>query len=119
MRNPLAYWSAAVLILVLFACSNRDDRNEIRSRYGEPDLKQAQGKEIYSRELWYYNTEGVGYEFRRTAGCGSHYDTYLYASFYFQPDSSGAQSLNKNRDSIPHTQSRLSTEPRDRVVAPY
>ncbi|NUO79242.1 hypothetical protein HUU05_04125 [candidate division KSB1 bacterium] len=119
MRNLLAYVGTAALIMLMFSCSNRDDRNDVRSRYGEPDEKQALGKDIYWRELWYYNSSGLGYEFRRNAGCGSYHDTYLYATFYFPPDTSGVQPANRKRVPDPNIQQELSTEPRDRVLAPY
>ncbi len=119
MRNVPAYFTAAILIIIILACSNRDDRNDIRERYGEPDEKQSLGKEIFWRELWFYNSSGVGYEFRRNAGCGSYHDTYLYGSFFFQPDTSGAASLQKKFKIDPNIQPQLSTEPRDRIIAPY
>ncbi len=118
MRKIFAYVCAAALMLAL-ACSNRDDRNQIRDRYGEPDLKQAQGKEIFWREYWFYNAEGVGYEFRRNAGCGSYHDTYLYNQFIFLPDTSGANAARKPFEFDPNLPNKLSSEPRDRVVAPY
>ena len=118
MRKFFAYAFATVLLLML-ACSNRDDRNQIRDRYGEPDLKQAQGKEIFWREYWFYNADGVGYEFRRNAGCGSYHDTYLYNQFLFLPDTSAAATSRKPLKVDPNIQHQLSTEPRDRVVAPY
>lgn len=118
MRKVLAYVTAAVLI-IMFACSNRDDRNNIRDRYGEPNEKQSLGKEIFWRELWFYSASGTGYEFRRNAGCGSYHDVYLYSSFFFQPDTSGATSLQKNLKVDPNVQQELSSEPRDRIVAPY
>lgn len=116
MHIRLAFFCTAVLIMLMFACSNRDDRNDIRARYGEPDFKQSLGKEIFWRELWYYNASGVGYEFRRNAGCGSYHDTYLYGSFYFTPDTSG-QALPKTIKPDPNVQP--SVERRDGVFAPY
>ncbi len=115
MRKVLLYACAAVLLLGL-ACSNRDDRNTIRDRNGEPDLKQAQGKDIFWREYWFYNSASVGYEFRRNAGCGSYHDVYLYNSFFFVPDSGAAHAARKSLEVDPN---KLSSEPRDRIIAPY
>lgn len=116
MRIRLTWVSAAVLLILLISCSNRDDRNDIRSRYGEPDAKQSLGKDIFWRELWFYNSAGVGYEFRRNAGCGSYHDTYLYGSFYFTPDSSGRILL---KHFNPDSTLKLRYESRDGVLAPY
>lgn len=118
MRKILAYAFATVLLIML-ACSNRDDRNQIRDRNGEPDAKDAQGKDIFWREYWFYSSAGVGYEFRRNAGCGSYHDVYLYNQFYFQPDTSGAALSRKPHEIDPNLPNKLSTEPRDRVIAPY
>lgn len=116
MRKILAYAFATVLLIML-ACSNRDDRNQIRDRYGEPDIKQTQGKDIYWREYWIYSADSVGYEFRRNAGCGSYHDIYLVGLFI--PDTSGATTSRQPHEIDPNFPDKLSSEPRDRVIAPY
>lgn len=118
MRKILAYAFATMLLLAL-ACGSRDDRDQIRDRNGEPDAKDAQGKDIYWREFWIYNSAGVGYEFRRNAGCGSYHDVYLYNQFFFVPDTSGTSLSRKPLEIDPNLQNKISIEPRDRVVAPY
>jgi len=79
--------TAAVMFLFFFllSCGKRDDRDEIRAQNGEPDEIQTIGKDPFWRELWYYNDQGFGYEFRRTSGCGTIQDTYVYYTFNFTP----------------------------------
>ena len=89
MRNFKPWCHAAFFLILLLACSNRDDRNGIRGNYGEPDAIQTQGKDIFWRELWFYDAAGAGFEFRRTTGCGSNQEVYLYSTFAFIPDTSG------------------------------
>jgi hypothetical protein len=78
---------AALLCLLLFllSCGKRDDRNDVRGQRGEPDEIQTIGSDPFWRELWFYNDAGIGYDFRRTSGCGSLQDVYLYATFVFPP----------------------------------
>lgn len=115
-KFPVCCGAAAVMIILMLSCSKRDDRNDIRARYGEPDVKQAMGKEIFWSERWFYNASGVGYEFRRNAGCGSYHDVYLYGSFYFTPDTSG-QTTSQNPKPDPNVQPNI--ESRDGVLMPY
>jgi len=73
------------LLLFLLSCGNRDDRDDIRNQRGEPDEIQTLGSDPFWRELWFYNRDGIGYEFRRTASCGSNREVYLFQSFNFVP----------------------------------
>lgn len=94
MQPQKLLWLALLGFSLMLSCSKRDDRNDVRSQYGEPEEIQILGRDIAYREVWYYYRFGQGFEFRRTAGCGSYQDTYLYAPFYFTPVSdTGAVAL--------------------------
>ncbi len=86
MKFPFTL-TLALLFLALFTitCSSRDDREKIRAEYGEPDRIISRGIDPYWQEIWFYDRFGVGFEFRRTAGCGSFRDVYLFQQFGYQP----------------------------------
>jgi hypothetical protein len=73
------------ILLFLLSCGKRDDRNDVRAQNGEPDEIQTVGSDPFWRETWYYDAIGVGYEFRRTSGCGSIQDIYLNYTFTYPP----------------------------------
>ena len=105
MRPVMISLATFTLILIFFSCGSYDDRNQIRSRNGEPDEVQTLGRDPFWRELWFYDSAGIGYEFRRTAGCGSSRDVYLYTTFAFIPDTSGAgRILPENVQALPETE---------------
>lgn len=93
--------AAALLGLFILSCGSRDDRDDIRARYGDPDAIQRSGAGPYWSETWLYNSLGTAFEFRRNAGCGSLEDVYLNATYGFIPlpsDTTGANlpALDKN-----------------------
>ncbi|MDZ7344122.1 MAG: hypothetical protein ONA90_06370 [candidate division KSB1 bacterium] len=93
--------AAALLGLVVFSCGSRDDRSEIRGRYGDPNTIQRTGVDPFWSETWFYNSLGLAFEFRRNAACGSFEDVYLFATYDFIPppsDTTGAKlpALDKN-----------------------
>ena len=73
--------------VLLFGCgSDVDDREHIRAAYGEPDEMLQGGGGPYGFEVWYYDEEGFGTEFRRSAPkCGGGYDYYLSGTFRYDP----------------------------------
>ncbi|RMD95034.1 MAG: hypothetical protein D6814_13825 [Calditrichaeota bacterium] len=75
----------AVLSIFMITCGSRDDRDRIRSDFGEPDRIVTQGIDPFWRETWFYDSTGVGFEFRRTSGCGSLRDVFLFQQFSFNP----------------------------------
>jgi len=89
MRIALVWCATAVLLGLLLSCGSRDDRDEVRSRNGEPDEIQTMGIDFRWRELWFYNDSGIVFEFRQNAGCGSTKEVYLSATYSFIPDTSG------------------------------
>ncbi len=102
---------AALLCLLLFllGCGKRDDRSDVRAQRGEPDEIQTVGSDPFWRELWFYNQAGVGYEFRRTAACGSAQDVYLRLIFpYTPPDDSTTTSISHSQSSLQDYESRQS-----------
>lgn len=108
MRSLKFLWMVLLGFSLMLSCGKRDDRDDIRAQYGEPDEVQVRGRDIAYSEVWFYYSFGQGFEFRRTAGCGSYQDTYLYAPFYFTPVSdTGAVAL-QTPGSLKH---RLSTKP--------
>lgn len=110
MRNTKAAWMVLLGLSLMLSCGNRDDRDDIRSQFGEPDEVQVLGRDIAYREVWFYYTLGQGFEFRRTAGCGSYQDTYLYAPFAFAPVPDTSAAAIQLPDSLEHTPS--ATKPR-------
>jgi len=81
----MRYFSALVAVMLLgmflFSCGTRDDRNDIRGQYGEPDSIRRTTVDPFWTETWIYNQQRAAFEFRRTAGCGSKRDVYLYATY--------------------------------------
>jgi len=81
----MRYFSALVAVILLgiflLSCGTRDDRNDIRGQYGEPDSIRRTTVDPFWTETWIYNQQSVAFEFRRTAGCGSKRDVYLYATY--------------------------------------
>ncbi len=97
------------LLLFLLSCGKRDDRSDVRAQRGEPDEIQTVGKDPFWYEQWFYNEAGVGYEFRRTSGCGSVQDVYLYIVFpYTPPDDSTTTSLSRPQSTPQEYESRQS-----------
>jgi len=81
----MRYFTALVAVFLvgifLLSCGTRDDRNDIRGQYGEPDSIRRTTVDPFWTETWVYNQTRVAFEFRRTAGCGSKRDVYLYATY--------------------------------------
>ena len=73
--------------VLLFGCGGSvDDREQIRTAYGEPDEMLQGGGGPYWFEVWYYDEEGFGYQFRRSAPkCGGGTDYYLSGTFRYDP----------------------------------
>ena len=91
----------ACLLLVLLSCGTRDDRNDIRAQRGDPNEIQTLGSDPFWRELWFYNQAGTGYEFRRTAACGSSREVYLYQIFSFVPIADSTATAHPNQRTTP------------------
>lgn len=83
MRYLSTLLAFAVLGIFVLSCGTRDDRNDIRGQYGEPDSIRRTTVDPFWTETWVYSQQQVAYEFRRTAGCGSKRDVYLYATYPF------------------------------------
>jgi len=81
MRSLSIIFAVLFLGVFLFSCGTRDDRNDIRAQYGEPDSIRRTTVDPFWSETWIYSQQGVAYEFRRTAGCGSARDVYLYVTY--------------------------------------
>lgn len=81
MRYFFALCALMILGIFLLSCGTRDDRNDIRGQYGEPDSIRRTTIDPFWTETWIYNEQRAAYEFRRTAGCGSKRDVYLYATY--------------------------------------
>ena len=81
MRYFSALLAFAVSGIFLLSCGTRDDRNDIRGQYGEPDSIRRTTVDPFWTETWVYAQQSVAFEFRRTAGCGSKRDVYLYATY--------------------------------------
>lgn len=78
------FWTVLAILLLgvtLFSCGTRDDRNDIRGQYGEPDSIRRTTVDPFWSEIWIYNQSGVAFEFHRTSGCGTKRDVYLYATY--------------------------------------
>ena len=71
--------------MFMITCGSRDDRDKIRADYGEPDRIITQGIDPFWRETWFYDSAGIGFEFRRTSGCGSFRDVFLFQQFSYRP----------------------------------
>jgi hypothetical protein len=89
MKYAMVMIAAALLVSLIISCGNRDDRHEIRARYGEPNLIRTRNIDPFWTEVWYYNSLGLAFEFRRTGTCGSDREVYLYYTFEFVPDTTG------------------------------
>lgn len=104
MRNALFLSFALLFVgLLTITCGTRDDRDKIRADFGEPDRIVTQGIDPFWRETWFYDSIGVAFEFRRTSGCGSFRDVYLFQQYAYVPvpsDSTG------NRQHLPLVPSR-------------
>ncbi len=85
--RPRTFLCAFLWAVLLFGCgSSVDDREQIRAAYGEPDEMLQGGGGPYWFEVWYYDEEGFGYEFRRSAPkCGGGTDFYLSGTFRYDP----------------------------------
>lgn len=81
MRYFSALFAVAILGFFLLSCGTRDDRNDIRGQYGEPDSIRRTTVDPFWTETWLYNEKRLVFEFRRTSGCGSARDVYLYATY--------------------------------------
>jgi len=81
MRYVWTMLAVAFLGVVLLSCGTRDDRNEIRAQYGEPESIRRTTVDPFWTETWLYNTQGVAFEFRRTSGCGTKRDVYLNVTY--------------------------------------
>ena len=90
MKNTILKTLLASIALLLLAslfvtCGSRDDRDRVRADFGEPDDIITQGQDPFWRETWLYNSRGVAFEFRRTSGCGTVREVYLYQQYAFTP----------------------------------
>ena len=74
----LLLWST-----VLVTCGRVDERDRFENEFGEPDSVSTLGADPFWRETWFYFSATRAYEFRRTSGCGSPGDIYLYRSYPF------------------------------------
>jgi len=81
MRYVSAILTIWLLGSALLSCGTRDDRNDIRGQYGEPNSIRRTTVDPFWTETWIYNENGLAFEFRRTAGCGSQRDVYLYSTY--------------------------------------
>jgi hypothetical protein len=82
LKRSISIILAALWLGILaLSCGTRDDRNDIRAQYGEPDLIRRTPVDPFWSETWIYNQQGVAFEFRRTSGCGSARDVYLYLTY--------------------------------------
>lgn len=101
MKNTILKTGLALIALLLLAslfvtCGSRDDRDRIRSDFGEPDDIITQGQDPFWRETWIYSSRGVAFEFHRTSGCGTVREVFLYQQYAFVPvpdDSTKAKML--------------------------
>jgi hypothetical protein len=89
MKYAWAVLASLLLGVALLSCSSRDDRNDIRAQYGDPDGIRRTGVDPFWSETWLYNRRGIAFEFRRTAGCGSAREVYLYGSYLIPIDTTG------------------------------
>ncbi len=101
MKYVWAVLASVLLAMALLSCGTRDDRNDIRAQYGDPDGIRRTGVDPFWSETWLYNRRGLAFEFRRTAGCGSARDVYLYVSYLIPVDTTGAR--------LPQTNEQLKT----------
>ena len=81
MKYVLIILAVLLTISLLISCGTRDDRNDIRAQYGEPSALRRTGVDPFWSETWFYGRQGLAFEFRRTSGCGSKRDVYLYATY--------------------------------------
>jgi len=106
---PFLLRAAAALCILFFmlSCGKRDDRSDVRAQRGEPDEIQTGGSDPFWRELWFYDQAGVGYEFRRTAACGSAQDVYLNLIFPYTPPGDSTRTARRElaEPSLPRPQS--------------
>jgi len=101
--------AAAVILLgiLILSCGTRDDRNDIRAQFGEPDAIRRTTVDPFWSETWLYTEQGVAFEFQRTSGCGSARDVYLYATYPIGgTEAKNAQKMQENLDSL-----KISTRP--------
>jgi hypothetical protein len=96
MKYVLIIGAALLTISLLISCGTRDDRNDIRAQYGDPNTIRRTGVDPFWSETWFYSRQGVAFEFHRTSGCGSARDVYLYVSYPISIDTTAA-GLDKSR----------------------
>ncbi|MDZ7291464.1 MAG: hypothetical protein ONB44_23645 [candidate division KSB1 bacterium] len=102
MKYALVIFALILSGHLLISCGTRDDRNDIRAQYGEPDAVQRSGFDPYWSEIWFYRQIGVAFEFRRTSGCGSTRDVYLYFSYPISIDTSRTDWPKAKSDTTKH-----------------
>jgi hypothetical protein len=101
MRTVSKAAAAILLGILIFSCGTRDERNDIRAQYGEPDAIRRTTVDPFWSETWIYNERGVAFEFQRTAGCGSTRDVYLYATYPIRGNKAeNTQRMQENLDSL-------------------
>ncbi len=111
-KNVLSVVAASFILLFLITCGTRDDRDKIRADFGDPDRIITQGIDPFWRETWFYDSLGVAFEFRRTSGCGSLRDVYLYQQYRYVPSPSDTtRNSNRNLENI--------LRPKENPISPY
>lgn len=96
MRYLLIVLAMVFAVSLLLSCGRRDDRNDIRAQYGEPNAIRRTGVDPFWSETWFYSRAGIAFEFRRTSGCGTPRDVYLYVSYPIAVDTTGASQPKAN-----------------------
>jgi hypothetical protein len=90
MKYVLIILAVLLALGSLLSCGTRDDRNDIRAQYGDPSAIRRTGVDPFWSETWFYGRQGLAFEFRRTSGCGSARDVYLYVSYPIPIDTTAA-----------------------------
>jgi hypothetical protein len=116
MKYVLAVLAVIIPSLLLLSCGNRDDRDQIRAQYGEPDFVRQTTVDPYWSETWFYNSIRTAFEFRRTSGCGSNRDVYLNYRYSFAPNPIQADSTGVTLN--PQDKNKKTQESYDRSLWP-
>lgn len=90
MKYVFIILAALLAFSLLISCGTRDDRDDIRAQYGDPNFVRRTGADPFWSETWFYSRQGVAFEFRRSSGCGSARDVYLNFSYQIPIDTTAA-----------------------------